>query len=175
MRLFHVSEEASIEVFHPRTPTRADLDQETKLVWAIDEAHLPNFLTPRECPRVTWHPLNSTNKQDMATFFSSPGLRHGVAIEQVWFRRMQQATLTIYEFDPANFVLQDAVAGYHVSTKVEIPIKIHRITDVFGELFAQDVELRIVDNLWPLCRRIQASSLGWSMCKMANALPEAAP
>lgn len=34
MRLFHVSEEANIEVFYPRTPNRNDLDKTAGLVWA---------------------------------------------------------------------------------------------------------------------------------------------
>lgn len=46
MRLFHVSEEPDIKVFVPRLPTRKDLDQNVGLVWAIDDARLPNFLTP---------------------------------------------------------------------------------------------------------------------------------
>lgn len=54
MRLFHVSEEANIEVFNPRIPARKDLDQSVGLVWAIDEKRLPNFLTPRDCPRVAY-------------------------------------------------------------------------------------------------------------------------
>lgn len=48
MRLFHVSEEPDIKVFEPRLPTRKDLNQNIGLVWAIDEARLPNFLTPRD-------------------------------------------------------------------------------------------------------------------------------
>ena len=56
MRLFHVSEQPDIQVFQPRIPTRKELDQTTGLVWAMDEAHLPNYLTPRECPRVAYHP-----------------------------------------------------------------------------------------------------------------------
>lgn len=54
MRLFHVSEEPDIKVFEPRLPTRKDLNQNIGLVWAIDEARLPNFLTPRDCPRVAY-------------------------------------------------------------------------------------------------------------------------
>ena len=54
MRLFHVSEEENIEVFEPRLPNRNDLDKNVGLVWAIDEARLPNFLTPRDCPRITY-------------------------------------------------------------------------------------------------------------------------
>ena len=48
MRLFHVSEDADIEIFHPRIPARSDLDKNVGLVWAIDEERLPNFLTPRD-------------------------------------------------------------------------------------------------------------------------------
>ncbi len=55
MRLFHVSEEGNIDIFNPRIPEREDLDKRVGLVWAIDEKHLANFLTPRNCPRVTYH------------------------------------------------------------------------------------------------------------------------
>ncbi|WP_445491086.1 DUF6886 family protein [Niallia sp. 03133] len=55
MQIFHVSEENDIQVFHPRLPNRKDLDQTKGLVWAIEENCLPNFLTPRNCPRVCYH------------------------------------------------------------------------------------------------------------------------
>ena len=51
MRLYHVSEDPDILVFHPRLPNRDDLDPATGLVWALDEERLPKFLTPRDCPR----------------------------------------------------------------------------------------------------------------------------
>lgn len=71
MRLFHVSEEAQIERFVPRIPQRDDLDKNIGLVWAIDEARLPNYLLPRNCPRVTYHVGKNTNESDMKKFFSS--------------------------------------------------------------------------------------------------------
>lgn len=55
MRLFHVSEESDIREFIPRIPDRDDLDKNVGLVWAINEKRLPNFLTPRNCPRVTYY------------------------------------------------------------------------------------------------------------------------
>ena len=64
MKLFHVSEEADIEIFYPRIPARSDLDKNVGLVWAIDEERLPNFLTPRDCPRVTYHINKNTNETD---------------------------------------------------------------------------------------------------------------
>ncbi len=71
MRLFHVSEESDISEFFPRTPTRDDLDKKLGLVWAIDEDRLPNFLTPRNCPRVTYYVGKDTTAEDKRKFFSS--------------------------------------------------------------------------------------------------------
>lgn len=103
MSLFHVSEEPDIEVFKPRIPTRKDMDQETALVWAIDEARLPNFLTPRDCPRVAYYSDKSTTQADKERFFSSSSVSHAIVIEKSWFHIMQNTTLYLYEFDPADF------------------------------------------------------------------------
>ena len=69
MRLFHVSEEPDIRVFEPRLSSRRDLDPTVGLVWAIDEARLPNFLTPRDCPRVAYHVGERTTEADRRAFF----------------------------------------------------------------------------------------------------------
>lgn len=69
MMLYHVSEEPAIDIFYPRIPTRADLDQSVGLVWALDEAHLPNFLTPRNCPRVTYYADEHTTPADLQPVF----------------------------------------------------------------------------------------------------------
>ena len=52
MRLFHVSEESDIAEFVPRIPYRNDMDKSKGLVWSLTEPSLPNWLTPRDCPRV---------------------------------------------------------------------------------------------------------------------------
>ncbi|MBQ3591271.1 MAG: hypothetical protein II979_04960 [Clostridia bacterium] len=170
MRLFHVSEEADIAVFHPRLPTRTDLDPTIGLVWAIDETHLPNFLTPRDCPRVTYHVTENTTAEDRACFFTMNSCTWAVAIESGWFRRMLDTTLYLYEFDPAGFRLQDPVAGYYVSTQTQIPAAKHTCPDLFDALFSRGVEVRLVDQLWDLASAVQQSSLGWSLCRMKNAL-----
>jgi len=69
MRVFHVSEEADILTFEPRIPDRNDLDKSKGLVWAITEQCLPNFLTPRDCPRVAFHAAETTTQDDIARFF----------------------------------------------------------------------------------------------------------
>lgn len=170
MRLFHVSEEAGIERFIPRTPERDDLDQSKKLVWAINEACLPNFLTPRDCPRVAYYATAATSPEDIERFFSSSS-RHCVAIEHGWYARMRRTTLYLYEFDTANFYLQDRCAGYYVSESIETPVSQTAIPDLFGALLERDVEIRILNNLWRLGNRVQQSSLNWSLCRMRNAKP----
>jgi len=171
MRLYHVSEESNITKFSPRIPTRADLDQTTGLVWALTEKCLPNFLTPRDCPRVTYHVSETTTQADIAKFFSSTA-RHCLAIEHAWYERMTKTTLYLYEFDASTFYLQDAVAGYYVSEQTQTPISVTKIEDLFGELFAKGIEVRILNHLWLLADEVKQSSLNWSLCRMANANPQ---
>ena len=169
MRLFHVSEEPEIAEFRPRKPDREDLDPDVWLVWAINEECLPNYLMPRDCPRVTFHVGPETTAEDRERFFPSAVCRHVVAIERKWLPAMQETALYLYEFDPAGFVLQDDVAGYYVSTRTEVPIAKTRIVDLPGVLAQRGVELRVLDSLWALNDEVQASSLRWSMCRMREA------
>lgn len=171
MRLFHVSEEKNIEVFHPRQPIRKDLNQSVGLVWALNETCLPNFLTPRDCPRVAYHVGENTQLLDIERYISFKGCRHVVAIENKWFNIMKNTTMYIYEFDVSEFYLQDEVAGYYVSEKTQVPINKVEITDLFSEMFRFNVELRILNNLWDLCDGVKMTTFDWSMCKMGNALP----
>ena len=172
MRLFHVSEQADIHIFHPRIPERADLPKTEGLVWAIDEKRLPNFLTPRNCPRVTYHVGETTSPQDIDRYFTSPTARHAVIIEQKWFEAMKNTHLFLYEFEVTGFALQDAVAGYYVSKGSQVPIAQYRIDDLFDALFQRNVEVRLVDNLWAMAEKIKQSTLNWSLCRMGYAQPE---
>ncbi|TVP94599.1 MAG: hypothetical protein EA374_06545, partial [Acholeplasmatales bacterium] len=125
MRLFHVSEDPNITLFHPRKPTRADRSDQPALVWALCERTLPNFLTPRDCPRVTYHVSPHTLTSDILKHCSHPDTEHVVVIEHDWVERMHNTTLYVYEFDPEPFILQDVQAGYYVSTKTIHPIARH--------------------------------------------------
>ena len=171
MRLYHVSEEPDIKVFKPRLPERKDLDQNIGLVWALDEARLPNFLTPRDCPRVAYYVNSQTTDVDKQRFFTSPLTTYAIVIESKWFRIMNNTTLYLYEFDPQDFVLQDNIAGYYVAKTTQYPKGKYILTDLFGELLKRNVEIRIVDNLWNIADAIKTSTLDWSLCRMVNALP----
>lgn len=169
MRLFHVSEEDNIEVFEPRIPIRDDMDKSIGLVWAIDEKRLPNFLTPRNCPRVAYHVGKDTTESDRRKFFTSKSVTYVVVIESDWFEKMKNTTLYLYEFDIDDFVLQDDVAGYYVAKTTQIPKAKYQLNDLFGELIKRNVEIRVVDNLWDIAEEVKTSTLNWSLCRMTYA------
>ena len=171
MRLFHVSEEPDIRVFVPRCPARKDLDPTVGLVWAVDERRLPNFLTPRDCPRVTYHVGDKTTQRDRRRFFSSSSTTHAVIVESKWFQTIKNTTLYLYEFDTENFILQDDIAGYYVAKTTQYPKARTEVSDLFSQLILRKVEIRIVDNLWDIADAVKKSSLNWSLCRMANAIP----
>ena len=169
MRLFHVSEEANIELFIPRIPVREDMDKSKGLVWSLTEEHLAQFLTPRECPRVTYRILKAATQADIDKFFSSSS-RYCVAIEHGWYKKMASTALYVYEFNTTNFYF-DECAGFYVSDQPEKPISITKYDDLFGELFKRNVEIRILSNLWILADAVKKSTLKFSICDMANAQP----
>lgn len=171
MRLFHVSEEPNIEIFEPRIPSRDDLDKDIGLVWAIDEHRLPNFLTPRNCPRVTYHIGENTSQLDIDRYFSSSTISHTIIIENQWFEKMKKTTLYLYEFSTKDFNLQDEIAGYYISKKTQTPIAKYEVKDLFMELFKRNVEIRMVDSLWHIADKIKSTTLHWSICRMAFAQP----
>jgi hypothetical protein len=139
-------------------------------VWAINEDRLVNFLTPCDCPRVIFYARETSTRKDVEKYIGNSGVHSVLAIEHAWFERMLNTTLYIYEFDPANFVLQDDVAGYYVSNKTEVPIGVTRIDNLFAALFERNVEVRILPSLWDLRDKIVNSTLGFSFCRMRNAL-----
>ena len=167
MRLFHVSEEPGIREFVPRIPYRTDVDQSKGIVWSLTEELLPNWGTPRDCPRVGYRAVSGTTQSDIDKFFSS-SFTHCVTIEHDWHQRMLDTVLYIYEFDPANFYFNER-AGFYVSDKTEIPLDVVKREDLYEALFNMKVEVRILDNLWKLGEEVQKSSLKWSLCRMANA------
>jgi len=169
MRLLHVSEDPNIKKFIPRIPERRkEMDQSKGLVWALTQPALPNWLTPRDCPRVGYRINERTTPEDIAKFFSSPA-RHCVAIEYGWHAKMLNHTLYVYEFDPANFY---PGGGFYVSEQAETPIAVTKYENLYEELFKRNVEVRILDNLWELGEAVKESTLTWSLCKMANAKPK---
>jgi Family of unknown function (DUF6886) len=163
-RIFHVSETAAIDRFEPRIDS-----QGRERVWAIGDSRLHNYLLPRDCPRVTYYANAATTTEDRRAFLATSDARSVVAIEQAWFAALRDTHLHVYEFDPSDFVLDDAIAAYYVSANVAIPIGCREVVDLPRELFRRAVELRLLPSLWPLHDAVVASSLAFSIIRMRNA------
>jgi hypothetical protein len=172
-RLFHVSEEPGIAVFHPRpSPAPQDSGVHGDCVWAIDEPHLVNFMTPRDCPRITFGLADDTTAADAERFLH--GARRVVAFEAAWLERLKGATLHIYEMPTETFQQVDAGAAFWVSYDAVSPIEEREQTGLLGALVEAGAEVRILQDFWPLCDQVAASTLEFSISRKRNALPRRA-
>jgi hypothetical protein len=167
--LYHVSEESNIEVFEPRVPPTDNASTQAPVVWAVDRSHLPNYLVPRECPRVAFHSLESSSTEDEERLLGFGGANHVVAIESAWFERAIGCTMWLYEFSPEHFACIDATAGYFVSPITVSPVLRRCVTSPLAELLGMGVELRVVPSLRILAAEVASSSLAFSCIRMRNA------
>jgi hypothetical protein len=165
-RIYHVSETPGIARFEPR----ADAEGRMR-VWAIGESRLHNYLLPRDCPRVTYYANATTSDDDRRAFFTVSDTQSVVAIEQAWLPALRRARLHVYQFARDDFVLEDAIAAYYVSTLAVAPISDRPVADLLIELCTRAIELRVLSSLWPLRDAVVASSLGFSIIRMRNARP----
>lgn len=163
--LIHISEEPDISVFEPRPSKSTDDD----VVWAIAKPMLPNYLLPRECPRVTYYASEQTSDEDRRIFLR--GAKRVIAVEHAWYTRIVECTLYLYHLPPETFRLHDANAGYYVSPQKVIPSGIEVMPDLLAALFSHEIELRFLPTLWPLSDAVAASTLGFSIIRMRNAQP----
>ena len=169
--LFHISDVPDIARFDPRPAPSPGAGQDGRMVWAIDRAHLHNYLLPRDCPRVTFYALPQSSPQDVACLMGGTSATYVVAIESRWLPEVLRHRLYRYEFPADTFTLVDAGAGYYISREPVVPLSVTPIDDLLGELLRHDVELRVMPSLWKLCDAVVASTLQFSMIRMRNALP----
>ena len=171
-RLFHVSEEAGIARFEPRpSPSPEDTDIQGDVVWAIAESHLVNFLTPRDCPRITFRAGAETTPADLALL---QGADCVVAFEAAWLARVNACRLHIYEMPREPFAEVLPQAGYWVSREAVTPIGVEVRGGLIQALGAAGAEVRILQDFWPLCDAVAGSSLEFSILRKRNALPRRA-
>ncbi|HET7736962.1 MAG TPA: hypothetical protein VFK32_00155 [Tepidiformaceae bacterium] len=163
-RLFHVSDIAGIERFAPRPGGAGD-----PAVWAIEERLLPNYLLPRDCPRVTFYATPESEPRDVVRFLA--GATHVVAVEESWVDRIATARLYLYEMPQAPFRLTDAIAGYYTANEVVEPLSVVSLESPVFAIGSRGSALRVLPGLWELHDQIAASSLAFSMIRMRNASP----
>lgn len=171
MRLFHVSEEANIDVFWPRPLSQPMADAPDFVVWAIDEDHLPNYLLPRDCRRVTFRATTTTSAEDVRVFFDNTKARRMIVVEQAWLNRILSALLYVYEMPSASFRLLNTSAGYYLAQEPVVPLCRREVTSPLEEITSHGCELRLVPDLWPIRDGVINSTLDYSIIRMRNAQP----
>jgi len=168
-RLWHVSEESDIKIFTPRSPPARAVGVHTPVVWAVNTARLPNYLVPRDCPRVTFYRSATTTLAD-ALRFDLPVDKQVIVIESRWHERFARAKLWLYELPVNGFRCLDENAGYWVNDTEVSPLTNRKIEDLSRELALHGAVLRISDCLRTMAGEVTASSLGFSVIRLQNAL-----
>jgi hypothetical protein len=168
-QLFHVSDDPSIVCFEPRPVMNPNLGLDDKVVFAITEHLLPNYLLPRDCPRVTFYALPESEPADVERFLGES--RHVVAIESGWLERVMNGRIHIYTLPSTTFTLWDVGAGYHISRQPVTPLAMQTVDNVLLEMARHNIEIRIMPSLWYLWDAVVNSSLQYSMIRMRNAAP----
>lgn len=157
MRLLHFSEDPTIERFVP-------VDE---FVWAMDEEHAPLYWFPRECPRATFWPDSEPTRAQLALL---GGRRRRVhAIEWAWLERVRRCELWVYDLEPSSFVHREN--GMWVSESPVEPLGVAPVGDLLARHREARIELRLVDNLWPLWELVTSSGLNFSGVRLRNAAP----
>lgn len=160
MRLFHVSQKSSIQVFKPRIlERRSELDQGSGFVWAVTLEKLYGFFFPEDCPRLL------TFKGEEPNYVEGDYYAYAF-IEEKHMTELKKCLLTIYEFESSNFTLQDEVAGYYVSQMTEVPIAKYQIVNCIEALRCFDVKLFTVDSLDDYKNEIMSRTSNFSFRKM---------
>jgi hypothetical protein len=76
---------------------------------------------------------------------------------------------------PATFTVHNADAGYYVSRDSVMPLATVEIDDCVRKHADAGIELRVVDDLWPLWDRVIASTLQFSGIRLRNAAARGDP
>jgi hypothetical protein len=168
-RLFHVSEDAAIARFEPRPAPSLDAGVSGLAVWAVAESHLPNYLLPRDCPRICFRAGPQTTSDDRDRFLRGAG--HVVAFEAAWLERVRAARLALYAMPEATFTEALPEAGYWISRQAVAPASVTMIEDATAALVAAGAEVRVLQDFWPLRDAVVASSLQFSIIRTRNARP----
>jgi hypothetical protein len=167
--LWHVSENPDIVRFEPHISATASSNEPR--VWAVDTRHLPLYWFPRECPRATFWATPRTSPEDAHLLGTAPRVH---AVESGWLERMHAAQVVAYRLPEETFAPDPDVGGYWLSRKPVDPLEIVDLGDLVARHEAAGIELRVVENLWPLWDQVVGSTLEFSGIRLRNALPRPA-
>ena len=135
MRLFHFSDDPTIETFVPR-PVKVPSDRgpggewmNGPLVWAIDDQIQPMYFFPRDCPRILLWRTPRTTQADIDQWWGDRDCRMIAHVEWDWFERLSRETLYRYELPLETFEDLGDV-GMWVSRQAVTPLAMQALPDL---------------------------------------------
>jgi hypothetical protein len=164
--LWHASEDPAIVRFEPHVAATA-ASREPR-VWAVDTRHLPLYWFPRDCPRGTFWATARTTAEDAALLGRA---RRVHVIEEAWLPAMHATRVLGYRLPEDTFAPDPEVGGYWLSREPVEPLEMVELGDLVVRHEQSGIELRVVDNLWPIWSRVAASTLEYSGIRLRNAAP----
>jgi len=170
-QVLHFSEDPTITRFAPHVAATAQ--EPGAYVWAVDATRSPDYWFPRECPRAMAWITESTTPADSERIIGPGGGNRVHAVEYNWLDRIQTVQLFAYRLPARSFKPIGApVPNAHVATE---PIEPLGPPEPVGNLLMlhekAEIQLRVLNNLWPFWDAVTASTLGFSAIRLRNAQP----
>lgn len=172
-RLFHFSDDPSIERFVPR-PVRVPSERgpgldwlNGPLVWAVSEQRQATYLFPRDCPRVLLWLTDDTTDDDRLRWWGRRECRTLAHVEWEWLERLRTSSLYRYELPAERF---EPVEGdwMWVAREPLDPLRMEPCANLLDALAREEVELRVMQSLAPL-RDVWSTSLHASGIRLRHA------
>jgi hypothetical protein len=165
LRLWHISEDPTIEVFRPHHSELHALDE--PLVWAVDETNWWLYWFPRDCPRACWAANERTADDDVEAWLDGDRVRRVAVIENRWLEPMRTVRLYAYRLPVRTFEPWDK---FFVSRETVVPREVVELDDLLARHANAGVELRIAPALYPLWDRVISTTLDFSGIRLRNAV-----
>jgi hypothetical protein len=87
---------------------------------------------------------------------------------------MRSAHVVAYRLPKETFAPDPEVGGYWLSREPVAPLEVVELGDLLARHAEAEIELRIVESLWPLWDLVAASTLEFSGMRLRNARPRRA-
>ena len=163
--LWHVSEDPTIEVFHPHHHELLTLDE--PLVYAVDTRYWWLYWFPRDCPRACFNAKEDTKDEDVERWLDGDRERRVSVIETGWLERFRAAHVYAYRLPPESFEPWDK---FFISRETVIPIELVELGDLLARHAEVGNELRISPSLYPLWDEVIETTLDFSGIRLRNAV-----
>jgi hypothetical protein len=163
--LWHVSEDPTIEVFHPHHNELHAHDE--PLVYAVDSRFMWLYWFPRDCPRACWSASDSTSDDDVERWLDGDRTGRVAVIESGWLERMRTVRVFAYRFPEETFEPWDK---FFISRETVVPLELVELGDLLARHADAGVELRIAPSLYPLWERVIRTTLDFSGIRLRNAV-----